>query len=137
MIGIAVIECMRRTGVSIAAASYWDLAKDRIREIRESPMGGMGHACELETSLQLHFQPGLVAMELAECNLVDPMVSFGTTMSFKDLLDFGPITTGHDNAKTNPSGVRGDPTIATAAKGEQIVTAVLERMSQFIKEYRG
>ena len=137
LISVAVFECMRRTGVSIAAASYWDLAADRIREIRESPIGGMAHACELETSLQLFFQPKLVRMELATREMVNSLRSYGTTMSFKDLLDFGAVTTGNDIAKSDPTGILGDPTLASPAKGEKIVSVVLEGISQFIKEYRG
>lgn len=137
LISVAVFECMRRTGVSIAAASYWDLAADRIREIRESPVGGMGHACELETSLQLLFQPELVRMELATREMVNSLRSYGTTMSFKDLLDFGAVTTGYDVAKSDPTGIFGDPTLASAEKGKRIMNAVLEGISRFIKEYRG
>jgi creatinine amidohydrolase len=137
LINVAVFECMRRTGVSIAAASYWDLAADRIQEIRESPVGGMGHACELETSLQLFFQPKLVRMELTTREMVDSFRSYGTTMSFKDLMDFGAVTTGYDIAKSDPTGILGDPTLASATKGEAIVRAVLEGTLQFIREYRG
>src|SRR4029077_15927769 len=32
-------------------ASYWTLAAESIKTIRQSGPGGMGHACELETSL--------------------------------------------------------------------------------------
>jgi len=137
LISVAVFECMRRTGVSIAAASFWDLATPRIREIRESPTGGMGHSCELETSLQLVFQPALVQMEMASRQLVDPRRSYGTSLSFKDLLDFGAVTTGYDLTTTDPTGILGDPTLASAEKGQRIVEAVLEGISQFIKEYRG
>lgn len=137
LISVAVFECMRRTGVSIAAASYWDLAADRIKQIRESPMGGMAHACELETSLQLLFQPKLVKMGLATREMVNSLRSYGTTMSFKDLQDFGAVTTGYDIARSDPTGILGDPTLASAAKGEQIVRVVLEGISQFIQEFRG
>ena len=137
LISVAVFECMRRTGVSVAAASYWDLASAQIAAIRESPKGGMAHACELETSLQLVFQPALVRMELATRELVDPRKSYGTSFSFRDLMDFGAVTTGYDIATTDPTGILGDPTLASAEKGERILEAVLDGISEFIKEYRG
>ena len=137
LISVAVFECMRRTGVSIAAASFWDMATERIREIRESPKGGMAHSCELETSVQLVFQPALVKMEQASRQMVDSRRSYGTSMSFKDLMDFGAVTTGYDLTKTDPTGILGDPTIASVEKGQQILDAVLDGISQFIKEYRG
>jgi creatinine amidohydrolase len=137
LISVAVFECMRRTGVSVASASFWDLATEQIAKIRESPKGGMAHACELETSMQLVFQPHLVKMELATRELVDSRKSYGTSFSFRDLMDFGAVTTGYDIAKTDPTGILGDPTLATAEKGRQILQAVLDGISRFIKEYRG
>jgi creatinine amidohydrolase len=137
LLSVAVFECMRRTGVSVASASYWDLAADQIAAIRESPKGGMAHACELETSLQLVLQPSLVRMELATCELVDPRKSYGTSLSFRDLMDFGAVTTGYDIATTDPTGILGDPTLASAEKGQRILVAVLDGISKFIKENRG
>jgi len=137
LISVAVFECMRRTGVSIAAASFWDMATERIREVRESPKGGMGHSCELETSVQLVFQPALVKQDLASRQMVDSLRSYGTSMSFKDLMDFGAVTTGYDLTRTDPTGILGDPTVASAEKGQRIVDAVLDGIAAFIKEYRG
>src|SRR3954470_12402732 len=37
----------------IAYATYWNLASAEFTAIRESPTGGMGHACEMETSIML------------------------------------------------------------------------------------
>jgi creatinine amidohydrolase len=137
LISVAVFECMRRTNVSVASASYWDLATEQIAVIRESSRGGMAHACELETSLQLVFQPALVRMELATRELVDSRKSYGTSYSFRDLMDFGAVTTGYDIATTDPTGILGDPTLASAEKGARILEAVLDGISKFIKEYRG
>ncbi len=39
-----------------------------IRAIRETPVGGMGHACELETSLMLAACPDVVHRERAEAD---------------------------------------------------------------------
>jgi len=137
LISVAVFECMRRTGVSVAAASFWDMAGAEIAAIRESPKGGMAHACELETSMQLVFQPHLVKMALASRQMVDSRKSYGTSFSFKDLMDFGAVTTGYDIAKTDPTGILGDPTLASAEKGRRILEAVLDGISRFIEEYRG
>src|SRR5437870_5418975 len=47
-------------------ASYWSLAASRINAVRESELGGLGHACEMETSLMLHLHPTRVRMKLAK-----------------------------------------------------------------------
>jgi len=44
----------------VALFKYWDLIADRISEIRESKIGGMGHAGEFETSLMMYLRPDLV-----------------------------------------------------------------------------
>src|SRR5262249_5147047 len=38
-------------------ASYWSLAAQTIKQIRASELGGLGHACEMETSIMLHLNP--------------------------------------------------------------------------------
>jgi creatinine amidohydrolase len=50
-----------------------------LQELRASDIGGMGHACELETSLILHLQPGLVHMERAvdEIDFIAPFLLYG------------------------------------------------------------
>ena len=49
----------------IVYATYWNLAAEEFARIRESPQGGMGHACEMETSILLARYPGLVEMDRA------------------------------------------------------------------------
>src|SRR5437763_4023263 len=44
----------------IAYATYWNLAAAEFQAIRESPVGGMGHACEMETSILLARDPATV-----------------------------------------------------------------------------
>src|SRR6185503_1801812 len=51
--------------VKFVFASYWSLANRTISEVRESELGGIGHACEMETSIMLHLHPGKVKMPLA------------------------------------------------------------------------
>src|SRR5215831_13975981 len=58
-------ELADREAVHVLYAAYWMLAAASIREIRESELGGVGHACEMETSLMLHLHPVRVRMELA------------------------------------------------------------------------
>lgn len=35
-------------------AKYWVFINDEIYQIRETPLGGMGHSGELETSIMMH-----------------------------------------------------------------------------------
>ncbi len=47
----------------IAALTYFTLARDAIAKLRKSKPGGMGHACEFETSMVQHLRPELVKIE--------------------------------------------------------------------------
>src|SRR5256714_9438760 len=47
-------------------ASYWHLAQQTIKETRESGMGGVGHACEMETSIMLYLHPQRVKQSLGK-----------------------------------------------------------------------
>jgi hypothetical protein len=49
--------------VEITALSYWEPSAAELHALRRSKVGGMGHACELETSFQLARRPHLVHME--------------------------------------------------------------------------
>jgi creatinine amidohydrolase len=53
-------------GLQFVYASYWTLAAKSLKEIRESKPGGLGHACEMETSIMLHLHPGRVRMDRAK-----------------------------------------------------------------------
>src|SRR3954447_11494164 len=52
--------------VRFVFASYWTLAAKAFKETRTSELGGMGHACEMETSMMLHLHPKKVRMNLAK-----------------------------------------------------------------------
>src|SRR5262249_42881472 len=47
-------------------ASYWSLAAKSSASVRESARGGVGHACEMETSIMLHLHPQRVKLSLAK-----------------------------------------------------------------------
>src|SRR5260370_3234753 len=59
----------KHSNAQTVLVTYWNVAADELQKIRESPIGGMGHACELETSLVLATKPGLgrTAKLGAEC----------------------------------------------------------------------
>src|SRR4051812_4590659 len=56
----------------VATATYWHLVAHRTGEFRQSAPGGMGHACEFETSLMLAAHADLVRMERAVTHYPQP-----------------------------------------------------------------
>jgi creatinine amidohydrolase len=108
-------------GVSIPTYSYWQSIKNVLVEIGDSEIGGMGHACEMETSLALHLRPELVDLNAIARDLPDVRVA----LSCIDFRQPGFLGIPLDFRRDSKSGVMGDPTLATAEKGEKIFTAAL------------
>jgi creatinine amidohydrolase len=110
--------------VSEAIAGQEDVTHLRIHEgpayraaadsLREQTFGS--HADELETSRMLAIAPEQVNMSRAAATPKGPIE--------------GPLT------RTNaPSGSYGDPTLATKAKGEKLIAAMLEDLLAAMKDY--
>ena len=108
-------------GVSIPTYSYWQSIKNVLVEIGDSEIGGMGHACEMETSLALHLRPELVDLKAISRDMPDVRVA----LSCIDFRQPGFLGIPLDFVRDSKSGVMGDPTLATAEKGEKIFTAAL------------
>ena len=117
-----------------AMASWWSLIpKEVITSLRESEFpGGMAHGCELETSVLLHLRPDLVQMDKAERD-----INFQSTEFFYwDLQNPSPVFFQEWFSRYSKTGTVGDPTKATAAKGEVFVNAVVDRLVKLIREFR-
>ena len=97
----------------IAAVTYFHLAAARAAEFRQSADGGMGHACEFETSLQLALHPELVDMAAAiTCYPTLPSPRQST-----DLFGTSLVRAYHDFRDLSPSGVLGDPGAGLGRQG--------------------
>lgn len=125
------IRDVARRPVALAATTYWALAADDIRAIRRSGPGGMGHACELETSLMLHFRPETVRLELAVREIPEPYSNYRGT----DLLGSSPVVAPDRWADRSRSGVTGDPLVATPQQGARFAEAIAARLGAFLQEF--
>jgi len=120
-----------RTDSLCAATSYWQLIdRELLRQIRESKTpGGMSHACEFETSIQLFLDPEHVNMSKAvkEINFQE------TRFTFFDLIETPPVMLRTHWDKNSQSGVIGDPTLATREKGEKLLNAAIDGLAEFLR----
>lgn len=109
------------------ATDYWSLARDAISGIRESDIGGLGHACELETSLYLYLDETKVHRALIRDDGIQPAGGIWEL----DMLQGNAAARifGFDELTT--SGVFGKPTLATKDKGRRLFEAISERLEQF------
>lgn len=112
--------------------TYWDLVRERAMAIRESEVGGCSHAGEFETSVMLHLRPDLVAMEEALRNPRVPKLS----QEQRDMFILGVVMRADDFGDRKPTGVAGDPTVASAEKGERFLEAAVEGLCALLEEVK-
>lgn len=119
-----------------AAFSYWDVSGEQIDAFRTSAPGGMGHSCELETSLQLHLRGDLVKMERAVKNQRTRASRFESL----DLSDNRKYVTvyrsGGGGVAGDPgtSGTMGDPTVASREKGQKFFAAIVDQVAEVLRD---
>jgi creatinine amidohydrolase len=126
-IGVLAATALRiseEIGISPAVVSYWMLVKDTLVQIGESTRGGMGHACEMETSLQLHFRGDRVAMDEAGPDMPRQLTSY----SCIDFREPGPVLIAWDFVRDSRTGTMGDPTKASVEKGRRIAEAAVDKV---------
>jgi creatinine amidohydrolase len=116
----------------IATLTYFTLARDAIAALRESQPGGMGHACEFETSMVQHLRPELVKIDRAGITYPDPGSAYLTT----DLLGAQAVRVYHDFGDLSPTGTLGDPSLASPEAGEKFFAATVDALSAFIADFR-
>jgi creatinine amidohydrolase len=115
----------------IVYAAYWNLAADEFSRIRESPQGGMGHACEMETSILLARTPEKVEIEKARRG--GPTAETG--FRILDMLKSQPFFMINEFDELSPNGVIGMPEFATAEKGERFLDSAAKAVTDFIHEF--
>lgn len=117
--------------VIAATANYWQFIPEAIEQLRGSPIGGMAHACEFETSAMLAIAPEQVDMKQA----VRHMPTWNTPYFVMDLAASRRVIVAHHVADLSPSGVFGDATIATVEKGEGLLEAAGSSIAKFIDDF--
>ena len=116
--------CMASTLYLTTPESVALLARER-----ESEPGGMSHACELETSIYLALEPDLVQMDKA----VKEIPSWNENVC-NDWPGAGPLSYWPHWSGFTSSGVMGDATVASAAKGRRFLERAREEAAGFIAE---
>jgi creatinine amidohydrolase len=118
--------------VHVLALDYWTLALPVIPQVRESPLGGMAHACEFETSLMLHLRPESVRRDLIAREIVEPRYA---SERF-DLFERSALSAHWKTHELSRSGVMGAPDLATEEKGRVLFEACADGLASLIEELR-
>lgn len=117
--------------VRFVFASYWSLAAKTIRAVRESGPGGIGHACEMETSLMLHLHPDRVKMSLAR--RAGPR--HADAYRRVDMQHARPAYFVEEFHEMSKSGVIGDPRLAAPEKGKRFFEGIVAEVGVFVEAF--
>jgi creatinine amidohydrolase len=105
----------------VACANYWHLAALEFAEILER-QPGVQHACEAETSMVLALRPELVdPTRFAEASFAEGKGPGGAAYRWRSF------------AARTASGVIGDPTAASAEKGERLLGAAAAALADLLR----
>ncbi|MEI7615557.1 MAG: creatininase family protein [Actinomycetota bacterium] len=112
--------------------NMWD--KEFVKKNRKSKEGGIGHACEIETSVMLHLSGENVDMTLADdtdimtSNLKYCPVDFASDKKKKYYLSTWYL-------ENSTYGAAGDPSSATKEFGEEIHKMTVDSLVEVIEEF--
>lgn len=119
----------------IFCATAWLHTSGRIgaaalEKYRTSPIGGMGHAGELETSYLLHLRPDLCRME----RVVDETDFVATPDYFMDWVEGGSLIANPSWDDDTKTGAYGAGSHGTAEKGRLWLEAAIEEKAGHVEE---
>ncbi len=134
-IKIAARNIADRTGVAVAAASYWNMAADDLQDIQDTEVDAIpGHACGFETAVMMALRP--------EDALRTDLMTNGTPDAsnrgnyFTKRLRREPLVHLPQQAGVvSPDGWAADPTKGNVANGERYVEIVVSRLAHFLNEF--
>jgi creatinine amidohydrolase len=118
-------------GTRFVFASYWTIAAKTLRDVRESELGGMGHACEMETSIMLHLCPDRVKLERA----VRDGPPHTDVYRRADMQHARPVFFVNEFHEVTASGVMGHPDLASAEKGQRFLEGIVAEVTAFVEHF--
>jgi creatinine amidohydrolase len=101
-----------------------------LEKYRTSPIGGMGHACELETSYLLHLRPDLCHME----RVVDETDFVSTPDYYMDWIEGGALVANPPWDDDSKTGAYGAGSHATTEKGRLWLEAAVDEKIDHVKQ---
>jgi creatinine amidohydrolase len=116
---VAVEQLTGELDLALATATYWQLAAEPFRAILERQSGVL-HGCEAETSMVMALRPELVdAGRFEDARTIE---NDGAPSAYR----------WRSLAERTASGALGDPTAASAAKGERLLEAAAAALAELL-----
>lgn len=121
---------LKNKEASMIYFTYWELLSDKIDEIRQSPLNGMAHAGELETSLKYYFAENDVRKNAVE-DVMQPVHSFHNV----DMFAPNKVSIYKSFKKYSEGGQIGKPSIANKETGKEIVETLSKEFNELVNVY--
>jgi creatinine amidohydrolase len=106
------------------------IGAEALAKYRTSKIGGMGHACELETSYLLHLRPDLCHME----RVVDETDFISTPDYYMDWIEGGSLVANPPWDDDTKTGAYGAGSHGTAQKGRLWLEAAIEEKADHVEQ---
>jgi creatinine amidohydrolase len=123
-LAVSARELAHEFGIPVVTTTVTKLAPDALKAALTT-QPGMQHACEAETSLWLHLDPGQVRQDQVAHSVSPGGFAAGDAAAtrFWSFAERAPVT-----------GVRGDPRAATADKGRAIFEAMAAGLAAMLRD---
>lgn len=121
-LGEVALELQARHDVRCAQVFWWDYVAALVTDVVETGAQANGHASEIGTSIMLHLAPELVVRERIQDQT--PRVPLS---AYPDIIQYKGMKARSD------SGVVGNPEVASAEKGAEMVKRGVERIVAFVR----
>jgi creatinine amidohydrolase len=120
-----VVDELRHMELKLQTATYWQIDPIAIANQLER-QSGVQHACEAETSMAMALRPELVdESQFEAAKHVEAGQVAGQAQAVHSAMKFEERT---------PTGVIGDPTAASAAKGEKLLEASADAVAAVLSD---
>ena len=106
------------------------IGAEALQKYRSSPIGGMGHACELETAYLLHLRPDLCHME----RVVDEIDFVATPDYYMDWIEGGSLVANPPWDDDTKTGAYGAGSHGTAEKGRWWLEAAIQEKADHVNQ---
>lgn len=116
---------------NIVLVTWWKLDSKLLMQLNQTGSGGVGHACEFETSLMLAHAPDSVRKERVPENRANRPTH---PWAEGDMLRGSEATYFRNVEAMTPNGVYGEPSAANAQLGEQITDLVAKRFASILDD---
>jgi creatinine amidohydrolase len=124
-IGEIAMELQDRHDVRFAQVFWWDYLNGLVKDLLESGPYATNHASEVGTSVMLYLEPDLVKTDRIQDQTPDGPLPFSDITQYKGM------------GVRSKSGVVGNPEVATAVKGEEMVRRGVDRIVDFVRSEFG